>query len=352
MDKHISDLSCIKDKSIQKELVNNSKVKYSESNIVEYVKDTKALDKSQIDFINSFNFEPNLKELELNDEIRSSLFKLFVCCNELNNNKYANLLISLNGAYKNGFPIEQLTDDKINILIKNKIIYMSAKGLTDIRENYPNSTMLYIKTNLNEYADLIDSDNFDFNEMIEILSWDIDFSIKEKLLLLNQNKIDVCNNSYHDKVNTFILANDMYADNEKSLFEKFDCFEDESKKQILNIANNNISIVLSVPNASLNLIKFLIYNNLDNDDGLEMLLMNFKRFSKKEVIDYLVKLGYPKYSEILNPNKHPRFEINSMNERILQYFVDARYIYAFTKNNGYYSIQRKNPRKPKLFSKE
>lgn len=349
-DKYINDLSCIKDKSIQKELVNNSKVKYSESNIVEYVKDTKALDKSQIDFINSFNFEPNLKELELNDEIRSSLFKLFVCCNELNNNKYANLLISLNRAYKNGFPIEQLTDDKINILIKNKIIYMSAKGLTDIRENYPNSTMLYIKTNLNEYADLIDSDNFDFNEMIEILSWDIDFSIKEKLLLLNQNRIHICKYSYSDEVNAFILINDIYADDEAILFEKFDSFESKSRKQILSIANNNMSIVLDMPNASLNLIKLLIYDNLDND-GLEMLLMNFKRFSKEEVVDYLVKLGYPKYSEILNSSKHPRFEINSVNERILQYFVDAKYIYAFTKNNGYYSIQRKNPRKHKLFSK-
>ena len=72
---------------------------------------------------------------------------------------------------------------------------------------------------------------------------------------------------------------------------------------------------------------------------------------KLEVIDYLVKLVNYKYSEILASTKHPRFEVNNLNKRILQYFVDSKYIYDFTENNGYYSIQRKNPRKPKLFSK-
>lgn len=72
---------------------------------------------------------------------------------------------------------------------------------------------------------------------------------------------------------------------------------------------------------------------------------------KLEVIDYLVKLVNYKYSEILASTKHLRFEVNNLNKRILQYFVDSKYIYDFTENNGYYSIQRKNPRKPKLFSK-
>lgn len=349
LDKQIVDLSSVSNKDIQEELVNNSKAGYSESNIVEYVRDADELNKSQINFINSSDTELDFGKLKLSDEEKSNLFTLFVCCNELRNSKYVNILVSLHRVYKNGFSIEQLTSDKINILIENKIIYMSKNGIDNIRENYPDSIMFYIKTNINEYIDLIDSSNFSFDEMLEILEWDIDFAIKEKLLTLNQNEIHICNHSYSDKVNAFILNSNMYADDKEVLFEKFSGFGVDSRKQIYSIANNNLKIVLDMSNASLLLIKLLIDNNLD-DNGLEMLLTNFNRFSKEQVIDYLVKLGNYKYSEILDSTKRPRFEVNNLNKRILQHLVDAKYIHDFTENNGYYSIQRKSHRKTKLFS--
>ena len=86
-------------------------------------------------------------------------------------------------------------------------------------------------------------------------------------------------------------------------------------------------------------------------NSLDLLLINFDRFSVREVVCYLVKLVSPKYSEIFDSTKRPRFEVNISNKKILQQFVDAKYIYDFTENNGYYSIQRKKPRKTKLLSK-
>lgn len=85
------------------------------------------------------------------------------------------------------------------------------------------------------------------------------------------------------------------------------------------------------------------------------MLIFFKKFSlsdKLEVIDYLVKLVNYKYSEILASTKHPRFEVNNLNKNeFCNILLIQNIIYDFTENNGYYSIQRKNPRKPKLFSK-
>lgn len=348
LDKQINDLSAVSNKDIQKELVNNSKVKYSEKNIVEYVKDADALNESQISFINSSDIELDFGKLELSNEVTATLFSLFVCCNELSNSKYKNILISFNNIYDNGFPIKGLSNDKINILIENKIICISKQGLTDIRNNYPSAVLLYIETNINEYIDLINSSNFSYDEMLEILKWEVDFSVKLKLLQLNQKKISVCNNSYSDKVNAYILDKNMYVDDKKILFEKYNSFGEETRKQIFIIANNNLKIILVMSNASLSLIESLIDNNLD-DNGMKMLLMNFNRFSMEQVVNYLVRLGHDKFSEILDSTKRPRFEINSLNEKILQKFVDAKYIFNFSENNGYYSIQRKNPHKSKLF---
>lgn len=344
LDVEISNLSSILDKNIQAELVDCSKVAYSEKNIFEYLKETETLNKSQIDFINSLDLKLNFKNLDLTNEESSKLFTLVASCSEISDSKYEEILTSLNRVYKNGFGVTELSYKKISILINNKIIRMSEQGLKDIRANYPNSVELYIKTNVNEYADLIDTSNFDYNEMLEFLKWDIPFSLKEKVLDCNNSKICLCEYTYEDEVNNYILRNNMYSDELQDLFENYEDFGVNERKIIFNIANSHMSTVKKYQKLSLVLIKALIYNNSDQD-GLDLLLMNFNRFSKENAIELLSALGFTKYSDILDSSKRPRFEINNTNKGILQSFVNANYIYDFSETNGYYSIQRNKPNK-------
>lgn len=340
----IIDLSLINDVKMQVKLINSNKVEYSEKNIICYVMDAEKLNQSQIDFINSSKKAIDFSVINISKDDASKLFNLFVRCNDLLDEKYSQALLSLGYIYEDDFNLVGLESSKISILIKNKIIRMHPQHLNFIRKNYPDSTMDFIKTNIKEYCDIVDDDNFDYDETIEILSWNIDFSVKQKLLSLNTTKINICNHSFEDEVNYIIINSNMFRDNLTTLFNQYDRFGVKSKNAIFELADQHIETILEMTNVPLLLVKELI--NCNNDaNGLSLLLKNIGVFSFNETILQLQTLGYVKFVELLDSSKRPRFDINDVNKRILTCLVQAGFIYDFPENNGYYTVQRTKPRK-------
>lgn len=100
-----------------------------------------------------------------------------VICNNLDNPKYKQILVSLKFIYDN-FDMVEVSDDKIAILIDTDIIRMTADNLKFMRENYPNRKDYFIGKNIEEYVKIMDGALFSQEELLEILTWNISDELK------------------------------------------------------------------------------------------------------------------------------------------------------------------------------
>lgn len=81
--------------------------------------------------------------------------------------------------------------DKIAILIDTKIIRMTTDNLSFIRNNYPDQKFHFIRINMKEYVDTVSKTLFSQNELVEILTWDINDDLKISLLKMSKEPISI-----------------------------------------------------------------------------------------------------------------------------------------------------------------
>ena len=85
-------------------------------------------------------------------------------CESINNEAYSQILTSLDYCY-DCFDIEDISDDKILILINEKIIKMTNDNLLFIRSNYTGQLDQFININIDSYIEII---NDNINELYKI----------------------------------------------------------------------------------------------------------------------------------------------------------------------------------------
>ncbi|HCD9316791.1 TPA: hypothetical protein NEG54_004788, partial [Enterobacter hormaechei] len=180
----VTSLSEVESESLWSSLLDKDRAICSEGNIVSYFEHVDGLDGSLIEFINRTDTELDFKKIDLEDEQRIKLFRSIIVCNDLSNNKYDELICSLNRIYPTSFGTANIAGDKFKILVDKNIIRMSLSSLDFIRDNYPEQNSYYIKKNIQTYVELMTIDNFVLDEAISILSWKVDDDLKIKLLEL------------------------------------------------------------------------------------------------------------------------------------------------------------------------
>ena len=82
---------------------------------------TVKLNKSVISYINRCDIDLDFSKTEYDEDIKEKLFDSVIICNDINNSKYKQILVSLSFIYDN-FDIVEISDDKITILIDADII--------------------------------------------------------------------------------------------------------------------------------------------------------------------------------------------------------------------------------------
>ena len=129
-------------------IIRNGILVYSEENILQYFQ-KKGLTQDLITFIND-----GQKELDFNlteeDEIKEDLFLIIVSENNITDEKYEQIISTLGYNYPK-FDIEEISNTKMNILIKYRVILMDESSLSFIRENYFDKMEKYIQLNFEEY---------------------------------------------------------------------------------------------------------------------------------------------------------------------------------------------------------
>lgn len=343
----MTSLSEVESKSLWTSLLDKDRVICSEENIVSYFEHVDGLDGSLIDFINRTDTELDFKKIDLEDEQRIKLFRSIIVCNDLSNNKYDELICSLNRIYPTSFGTANIAGDKFKILVDKNIIRMSLSSLDFIRDNYPEQNSYYIKKNIQTYVELMTIDNFALDEAISILSWKVDDDLKIKLLELIKVPLTIHDKKYPPIVNDYILENNFNSGELLSLTSSYKNWGTSTQSLILIRAIQDISTLIANPDdvAELLLKDLFVAEglNMQNKIALLIALLPGKDLSKTTCKEYLDLLGLSEFSKILGRGK-PKIEVDTTNQILLTALRDNHFFSDFEvddENPTYYKITRR-----------
>lgn len=347
----IMSIKMVNDTSLWALLLNTGVAMCSEENIMEYFCVTKTLDKSLINFVNSFQSALDFTEATTvyGNEKAEVLFDAVVVCNSLENQKYEQILVSLGFTYED-FGVPNISNDKLVILIDENIVKMNPETLKFIRENYSGQVSYFIQKHIGEYVKMMTTDIFSVEELMEILSWDIADELKIGLLKFTNEKISIIGKNYTPAVCTYILNNNFLIDDLGKLFSSFDKWNDSIQSIIVTFSIENVTDIIDSPKEVSETLKekLIRAEALSNDTKIELLIAMLPTMKENLIKENLNSLGLTDYMKLFDTRSRPKFEISTTNESLLTAFKESNWIYGYEEDSereGYYKIVRKKPAK-------
>ena len=118
---------------------------------------------------------------------------------------------------------------------------------------------------MKEYVDTVGKTLFSQNELIEILTWDINDDLKISLLKMSKEPISIIEKGYSTAVCLHILSNNFAESDLPSLFSSFEQWDDSIQEKVFDHAVNNISCIIDNQNS---IPKKLIKSLLNSETSL------------------------------------------------------------------------------------
>lgn len=109
-------IKAIDDIALWSPLLNADIVQYSERNIMDCFNAVK-LNESVISYINRCDIDLDFSKAEYDEDTKGRLFDSVIICNDIDNSKYKQILVSLKFIYDN-FDIAEISDDKITMVYR------------------------------------------------------------------------------------------------------------------------------------------------------------------------------------------------------------------------------------------
>lgn len=337
------------------QLMDNEVVVYSEDNILQYFFGMEGkYDDTLIRFVNKYLNSFSIKNSEIDEmfgEKSSSIFfTATVKCNEMLDEKYEIIVSSMKLIYTS-FSFEDISPNKVEILIRLHVIRMSARELVFMREHYPKNILSFIVQNCEEYVEnSINEDNFILEEAISVLLTDVEPKYKIALLAYTDKPVSIKNRSYQDEVKKYILENNFDEADLEYLLRNYNIFSDNIKSVVENIAKNCIEEICSNEYSVqfMLLKKLLTDENIINDTKMEIFSVSVSELNGKQCKECLEILGNNDYLSVFD-GKRPKFNITDVNKRILDIFQDKNWIskYEVEEEQFYRAIGLKSHTKKK-----
>ena len=212
----ISDISVIQNKKLWNEMLDKRIIKKTVPNIIHYYTEY-CCDSQLIKFINECDAGMDYSHIEneFGGEIARQFFDSVAVNNEIKTSRYQEMLCNMGYGY-DVYDTYDISDDKMEVLIKKDVIEMNNVGLEYIRNHYKKYTALYIDENIEAYLRIITSDNFSYEEALHILGMEIGDKEKIDLLGLTTEPISVVGKGYSSSLIKYILDNnfDEHVENE------------------------------------------------------------------------------------------------------------------------------------------
>lgn len=231
----ISDISQIENQELWEVLFDKNKVTAIWKNILNYYKyKEQKLDEIIIDFI---SIEENYQELSINkiynkefeEEVIKNLASDLISFNELNDESYSYITKSL---YQYVSFYTELTNEKIDILLKNNKLSLTQENIDYLKKYYSNKQIVLFENFKKEFLEKYDEFKLDENDYVGILKSN-NFTIDEKLTIIDKFDLSVFNNEvFTNKVIDFYLKNNIKISNE-AFFKLFDLADFKNGLELL-----------------------------------------------------------------------------------------------------------------------
>lgn len=339
----ISLLSQIEDSSLWSSIIDKSKLKFSELNILEYYAKFNVVDQHLVDYVNNGNSDIDMSNIpEMFREIESSFFNAVVKCEAIKDIPYRQILNSMN-RYYTFFGIKGISDGKVEILIDIGIIRMNKESLKFMRENYSSNILIYyILHCIEEYIDVIDDETFSFDELIILLSKNIEDELKLELLTYSNKPISIINTNYSIAIKMHILNNNLNTNDVVHFYKVYETQPKEIQDFISKYAETDYKTIINQINAVSPVLKNqLLESSLLLDKKVEIFIAMAENQKREQAVTILNKIGLTEYEKIFLPRHKPKIKVSNLNKLILNLFVKKKWIDSFevdTNKSDYYKV--------------
>lgn len=351
----ISDISVIQNKKLWNEMLDKRIIKKTVPNIIHYY--TKyCCDSQLIKFINECDAGMDYSHIEneFGGEIARQFFDSVAVNNEIKTSRYQEILCNMGYGY-DVYDAYDISDDKMEVLIKKDVIEMNNVGLEYIRNHYKKYTALYIDENIEAYLRIITSDNFSYEEALHILGMEIGDKEKIDLLGLTTEPISVVGKGYSSSLIKYILDNNFDEHDENELYQHFSEYEEVIQSSIYRVAKSRIANIIDNSTIVLDdnlLSKLLTMSKCSMDDKIQLWAKALPNLTEETCKKHFDELGFPELKGIFTKrnNYTKTYEDNSFIRDILYVLKKNTWIFDYYKKSddeGYVVV--KNPIKDKRY---
>jgi hypothetical protein len=292
----VENIDEIKELTVKNILLKESKMSANWNNIFSIYDfgEEKEFSNELIDFVNNIDNAKSLSKNKINksfpnEESAEEFIRRLILEDKINEDCYEYILKSIPFIYPS-LDFEELSIDKINLLIKNKILIVNNGNFKLLKENFKNYHISLIESNTERFVEGIE--NFELNN-------------SDRLLILKSEKFTI---------------------NEKVELIKFPAVttfttDIELLKQIgyLLIKNLELKISKEIINS------VMIKSELKDLERIKIFNKYNPLFDNNEIENFINSLGKP-YSTISEKGKRPLIEFIEANEFFLKILVQKKYI--------------------------
>lgn len=351
----ISDISVIQNKKLWNEMLDKRIIKKTVPNIIHYYTEY-CCDSQLIKFINECDAGMDYSHIEneFGGEIARQFFDSVAVNNEIKTSRYQEILCNMGYGY-DVYDAYDISDDKMEMLIKKDVIEMNNVGLEYIRNHYKKYTALYIDENIEAYLRIITSDNFSYEEALHILGMEIGDKEKIDLLGLTTEPISVVEKGYSSSLIKYILDNNFDEHDENELYQHFSEYEEVIQSSIYRVAKSRIANIIDNSTIVLDdnlLSKLLTMSKCSMDDKIQLWAKALPNLTEETCKKHFDELGFPELKGIFTKrnNYTKTYEDNSFIRDILYVLKKNTWIFDYYKKSddeGYVVV--KNPIKDKRY---
>ena len=319
------------------DLLDSGRVKYTEDNIIDAFVEF-GLEERVIAFINSDAALLDFGKANIGDSIKFNFWDKCVVCNEIDNAHYSMILTTINRRFEifNADAYSEISEDKIDILVNEKIIPMNEESLLFMRKVYPGNVSNYIKINLMEYKNLAKGNMADVGEVEEALSWDIEEQTKIELLSEIAEEVAITDMDYSENVVNYIMDHNFAIDDLPFLCQQYDLYSPELQEKIFDLAKVNLKEVYNAANGiSLELL-YKLLENADSEEEQDILFDTVVdamiNLDNAECQKCLELLDMKEIAKIFDKKKRPNIVVNEYNRIMLDALVKHEFLKGYAED--------------------
>lgn len=345
----VLDISQINDHKLWSVLLEQKKLHFSENNLYYCFAEYKNLTALLIGYINRYGGIIDISNIsvETDDQFKRKIFDATIKCFELDDAKYGQILSSSAVVCDASFDIDNVPTSKMNVLIDNGIIRMSKGCLISIRNKYKDVLFRFIRQNIGEYVDMMKADVFVFDELVEVLSWDVEDEHKITLLGFTSEKISIIGKNYSERVLSIILKNYFVLEDLPHLLQAYDSYTEGIKTIIFDLSVKNYARVLGcAANLTEMFVKELLFCDIiDDNKKIELYIALLQTISVEQAKVYALILNRTDLASALDFNKRPKIPYNTQNKNVLEQYKQRGWIYDYSANedNTHYTVKKAKP---------